>query len=365
MALSNFRKETSERSDPHNWAKAMLARLTDFFFEAIEGCSQSNANVVTHLMERARVTVDDRPKSAPQEVLQALVELEAPDALDRKIRFARHFNLPLSYVLYSNEREKVYLLEIPSLIDIKHVRTFNSFKAFADWLASIKGWVSTKPYRESADLPYFDQELRKYGTAWPTNIDCFFTDEQHKPLGMIEFQNARDTGVMQHCNNDHFLCKNVRQVQGASGVQLKYSDDIRRWTSQEILRVQSGLRLFIVTWAQHEPGFVLKELEKVTMPYFPEQKGKPKWQEADAYKARLHSYVKQNKPVSIEQDICVNYSTVSFSFCDGKMNKTIHQPPLNPLNKTFPSLYYYFKKKVTNDRQQLPALLSALCSNQA
>ena len=47
MALINFRKESSERSDSVNWTKKILTK-TGFYFESIEGCNQNNEDKVTH-----------------------------------------------------------------------------------------------------------------------------------------------------------------------------------------------------------------------------------------------------------------------------------------------------------------------------
>ena len=91
MALINYRKETSERSDATNWAKKILIEKTGLFFDAIEGCNENNNNVVTHLFERARV--DFVPgESLETDVLSEIILLETPEVLQRKINFANTFN---------------------------------------------------------------------------------------------------------------------------------------------------------------------------------------------------------------------------------------------------------------------------------
>ena len=59
MAFKNYRKETSERSDEANWAKKILIEKTGLFFDSIEGCNENKDNIVTHLMERARIDFSD------------------------------------------------------------------------------------------------------------------------------------------------------------------------------------------------------------------------------------------------------------------------------------------------------------------
>lgn len=97
MAFKNYRKETSERSDEANWAKKILIEKTGLFFESIEGCNENNNNVVTHLMERARVDFIGEI-SSENEVLQDIINLEGIDSLKRKINFAKAFNCSLTYV---------------------------------------------------------------------------------------------------------------------------------------------------------------------------------------------------------------------------------------------------------------------------
>lgn len=214
----------------------------------------------------------------------------------------------------------------------------------------MKGWKSSKPFRERQDLPYFDKALRKAGTPWPTNIDCFICDDSHRPMAILEFQNAKNTKVAQHCNNDFFLCKMATKDEKG---RVKYHDDIRRWTSQEILRVQSGLRYFILTWAPAEGDYMLKEVDTITIPYFPDKEGKPDWDYMDAYKAGMHRYVTSGKSVANEDAIAANFQTYNLITKDGRIDSVVHGPPLSYGDKTFPSLYYCRKELVQNGRASL------------
>lgn len=72
-----------------------------------------------------------------------------------------------------------------------------------------------------------------------------------------------------------------------------YYNDIRRWLSQEILRVQSNLRLFIITWSESSNDYILKEVEKVTLPDLPRNKN---W--------KLHNMIEENM-----HQLAVNYRT--------------------------------------------------------
>ena len=65
MGFSNYRKESSERSDSLNWAKQSLIDNTAFCFDSIEGCNQNASNIVTHLIERARVDYNNATPNLP------------------------------------------------------------------------------------------------------------------------------------------------------------------------------------------------------------------------------------------------------------------------------------------------------------
>lgn len=349
MKLVEFRKESSERSDAENWCKSILQEETTYYFDSVEGCNQNTDNKVTHLIERARVTVIDG-KSSKQEVLNSIIRLESAKVLHRKIKFANCFNIPLSYVLYCDEIENVFLFQFKSLENIEFLKHYKSYSEFANWIAEIKGWVSKKPFREYAELPYFDRQLRINKTPWPTNIDCFVSDHENNPVAIIEFQNAKDTGVLNHCNNDHFQCKIGFTKNGNYGPYTVYSDDIRRWTSQEILRVQSALKLIIITWSQNSYDFQIKELESVSIPFFPESNGRPNWKILSAYKGDLNEYIKSNRSKEIEQKISKNRKTFNLYKTTEGINSYVNEPPLSYEKKTFPSLYYSSKKKVKNDK---------------
>ena len=138
MTFTNYRKETSERSDASNWAKKILAEKTGLFFDSIEGCNENSANVATHMMERARVDIA-QGVCTQQEVLDAIINLEGKDVLQRKINFAKAFQLPLTYVLYCDEKETVSVFTIKSLSEIDHTASYNSYQEFSDWFSQSKG----------------------------------------------------------------------------------------------------------------------------------------------------------------------------------------------------------------------------------
>lgn len=357
MELINFRKETSEGSDPDNWAKKILAVNAPFHFESIEGCNQNDKNLITHLMERARIDITGSGNIDNNQILTSIKTLEADDnRLQRKINFAHHFGLPLTYVLYCNENENVFCFKISSINEIALSDKFNSYQDFSNWIQSIKVWKSKEKFREEG-LPDFDKKLRLAGCAWPTNIDCFVCNLENKPIAILEFQNANDTKVANHCNNDFFLCKMSSTNEWGYPV---YHDDIRRWTSQEILRVQSSLKFLIITWSAKEKDFVLKEVEVITIPHFPETDGKPDWKYINAYKMNMNKYSNKNDTAKAKSIIEQSFKTFNLIFADPIMNLVINTPPLAIDNKTFPLIYYRSKELIKDNQNVLPEMFTKI-----
>lgn len=354
MAFTNFRKETSERSDTSNWAKKSLIQNTKYHFDSIEGCNENDSNIATHLMERARVDFNGNDTDMTLESIRdSIATLETEEVLQRKMNFAKAFHMNLSYVLYNDETQRVWMYEFDSTDSLKFVQKFDSYTSFSDWIAQIKGWKSTKPFREIADLPLFDKVLRRAGTAWPTNIDCFVSDESGQPIAILEFQNAKNTSVIDHCNNEFFLCK---QTYFDSWGHIKYHDDIRRWLSQEILRVQSGLRLFIITWAQGQDDFILKEVSQITFPELPFGQD---WNKTNRYKRDMHDFA-MTKTREAAQKIAQTYQSYIIKYEHPVMKRVVYNPPLSSKNKSFPYIYYSYKWRIIGKTEDLPKFFDTL-----
>jgi hypothetical protein len=354
MQLLNFRKETSERSDADNWAKILLKTDTSFFYEGIEGCNQNAENQTTHLFERAQVDINFDGEKNKENVLASIISLESEDGLQRKINFANAFGLPLSYVLHNDESGYVFVLEFRDTADVEIVRAFGSYQAFGQYLAQIKGWKSTKKFREYDDLPLIDKVLRRCGTPWPTNIDCFCSDSEGNPIAIIEYQNAKAIGVLQHSNNDYFLCKQKSTINTERGSKVVYHDDIRRWTSQEILRVQSGLPLVVITWSQKEPNFQLKEVEKITFPDFEMENQVGRWKRMSQYKEDLHRF--SLDPTGTDFQVICNRRSLSFAKEANMIKEKKHKAPLTLRDKTFPHIYWKRKAIVSDSKDSLGSL---------
>jgi hypothetical protein len=334
-------KETSERSDKDNWAKNALLSKSGLALESIEGCNQNAQNQITHLIERAFCPNLPLPLNL-QDIAKAILNLEGRASLQRKLAFCRSFGLPLSYVLYGNSpTEYVKLFSIDKQFAL--VKEFSSYKEFSHWIKSVKGWVSTSAFAHKEELPFFDSELRKHGTAWPTNIDCFISSQNNAPKAILEFQNAHKTTIKDHSNNNYFW-------------GLTPKDDQRRWFSQEILRVQSGLPFLILTWSKIHKGFVLKQVEKVVFPNFANT----------PLRHLLRTFVQKrvkdigNKTArQVYDEICQNYESEELHFENGKMMVKVNKPPLSYEDKTFPMLYYGFKHvEDGNDEDKLWAIFN-------
>ena len=316
MAFSNLRKETSERSDVVNWAKQSLIQNTPFHFDGIEGCNENAENVATHLFERARVDYDGHDDMDEGTVLQLIQQLETLPVLERKINFAKAFQLNLSYVLYCDGIDNVWVYEFQGIHSIRRIAHFESYPAFSAWIATIKGWKSKKVFREKQDLPYFDKALRRAGTAWPTNIDCFISDENNMPVAILEFQNAHTISVKEHCNNEYFLCKQA-------------------YTNAN--------------------GFI----DCITFPDLPFSRN---WNKHSAYKKAMHDYATTRKR---EDGLVIsrNYTSYSLKYDYPNMKIISHNPPLLAKSQTFPFIYYKYKRLVVGRSDLLPMFFVKLLSN--
>lgn len=355
MSFSYFRKETSERSDTTNWAKRVLIDNTDYYYDSIEGCNENDQNIVTLLMERARVDYDGSNEIL-SETFAKIKKLEG-NCLIRKINFAHTFGINLTYYLYNDEYEKVWMYEIYSLQHCEFIREFSSYKDFSYWIQKQKGWKSTKPYRERKDLPNFDKKLRMYGCAWPTNIDCFISNKNNEPIGILEFQNAKKTKVRDHCNNKFFLCE-IRRID--SNGRIYFMDDIRRWLSQEILRVQSGLRLFVITWSQTDNDFILKEIDKIMFPEYQNHS-------TNEMKDILHEFTISPKDSRCHKEkwdfILNNFQSYMLKYENNEMKRVVFYPPLNSSQHIAPRLYYKYKNYICNKPKLLSRCLDELIIN--
>lgn len=334
MGTFHLSKQTSERSDRDNWIKAVLIKNSGYQFDSLEGCNQNAQHQITHLIERA-FCENNLDGFSLENIHEAIIKLEGEQAFYNKIAFCKNFGLPLFYAIYGQKNsEFVKLFSIDEKRVLVH--EFNSYKSFSDWIKTIKGWKSSSSFQHGNELPFFDQELRKHGTAWPTNIDCFVS-KNNQPLAILEFQNAHKTPLARHENNNYFW-------------GLTPKDDQRRWFSQEILRVRSGLPFVIVTWSKNEPGFILKKLEKCVFPNHADSR----------LKSLLRDFVREREngrnKLKIRQlydVICRDFSSEELFFDGNSVGVKVNQPPLSFENRTFPMLYYGEKIMETSGPEKL------------
>jgi hypothetical protein len=337
-------KETSERSDRDNWVKNILLSQSGYYLESIEGCNQNAENQVTHLIERAFCPAFSIQYDL-KTVYNAILHLEGAEAMKQKIAFCQSFNIPLSYLIYGNKPlEFANLFTISEAGNIILDLEFTSYQAFSAWIKSIKGWRSSSSFQHKEELPFFDKELRRYGTAWPTNIDCFISSLNNQPTAILEFQNAHKTPLATHCNNNYFW--------GLTG-----KDDIRRWFSQEILRIQSGLPFIVITWSKIHKGFIVKKLDKVVFPNFTNTH----------LKNLLSQFVRkrvngtgQKTARQLYDEICNTCESEELVLMDGVVQIKVNKPPLSFENKTFPMLYYSFKHKELEDNGKLIEIFKSI-----
>ncbi len=326
MEIISSQKETSERSEEQNWPLLELSASKLFLFSGFEGCNENNNNLVTTLLDRASIKINGDSTSLPtdEEVWSIINSLEGA-CLQGKIMLCERLGVPYSYILYNYDYS--FVLRYTVLIDrVEFEEKYNSFEAFSNWVQTIKGWTSSKDYKEIKDLPEFDKALRTAGCPWPTNIDCVaFDKDTDNPVAIIEFQNAKKTTVRKHMNNSFFLPTS----------DYPGKDD-QRWRSQEIIRLQSGLPHLTIVWSQNEDSAIVKLLHNVAFPDYSDDN-----QYAKALKVFNQQLSKDplKKRNSFYESIRGKYKSYSLGFYDNKMQTIFNNPPLSFESHTFPFLY--------------------------
>lgn len=334
MVISQFRKETSERSEMQNWVLSELSASKLYYYAGFEGCNENLDNTCTAILDRASIEVSGNLDELPSiESVRKVVSMLEGVSLNGKIIFCNRLGIPFTYILYNYDNEFVLRYEF-SLEGTVFRERYNSFKAFSEWIQSIKQWTSGKKYREIADLPEFDKALRRSGCPWPTNIDCVAFSINHAPLALIEFQNAKATGVSMHNNNSFFL-----PYWDSYSKSYKRGRDEQRWRSQDILRRQSGLPHLTIVWSQEETTVIVKLLDTVAFPdYDSNEIEKAYLKSLNDYRVAIENNPKERKN-SIYNFIRSHFRSYHLNFNGGRMGTVINEPPLSFEEKSFPFIY--------------------------
>ena len=334
MLIYQFQKETSERSEMHNWVLSELSASKLYYYAGFEGCNENLDNTCTAILDRASIEVSGNLDDLPsiESVRNVVSELEGV-SLSGKINFCNRLGIPFTYILYNYDNEFVLRYEF-SLKGTVFRERYNSFQAFSEWIQSIKQWTSGKKYREIADLPEFDKALRRSGCPWPTNIDCVAFSINHTPLAIIEFQNAKTTGVLWHNNNSFFL-----PYWDSYSKSYKRGRDEQRWRSQDILRLQSELPHLTIVWSQKEDSAIVKLLDTVAFPdYGANNVEKVYMKSLNDYRISIEKNPRERKN-DLYHSIRSRFRTYHLNFNDGHMGTIVNEPPLSFEEKTFPFLY--------------------------
>ena len=97
-----------------------------------------------------------------------------------------------------------------------------------------------------------------------------------------------------------------------------------------------------------------KEIGKIIFPSFFNENSQINWDLSSRYISALNQYV-LNKSIQNEDFICKTFNSYQITFDKdaAKMQKVLNKPMLSRAYKTFPSIYYSFKKFVKNNNEQL------------
>lgn len=345
MQLINFRAENIFSKSKNSWARKEIESINQFRISSINGFSQSSKNQTTHILERALVDIDIQGEKSKEAILSQLIDLETGSGLQRKINFAKHLGLPLHYVLHNPRSGRVYVLELYNLVDVKIAKAFKSYEAFAGYISEIKGWKSKKELLAKKGLPELDNALRKHKSPWPANLDALLFDANSQPVAILEFQNAKTTLVEKVDMNDYFLCKKMKRQKVGGYEKIVFFDDIRRWMSLELLRVQSQLPLINIVWSPDQSTYQINVVDQITFPDFATYDTHHPWENVEEYKMLLHDFAIEHseeteKPIRMKK-------ALSFWKLGNRNQEVFHNPPLSFKEKSFP--YIYWKKRTKGD----------------
>ncbi len=145
-------------------------------------------------------------------------------------------SIPLYLTTYRTRDEIIKALKISfdnDEIEIQNYGSF-SFEEYADWWASIKGTVQTKPLHEARSrISFFDNLLAKYGLAWGGNIDGFLLSSKMKPQAILETRYTTKAPLERYDPAVYFKYRN---------------GDYKTWEPLILLAMRLKIPLFLLTF---------------------------------------------------------------------------------------------------------------------
>ena len=245
--MLSIKFESSERGDSLNWVKDAILK-SNLNLLAFEGYTVKSSKV-SLLLDRGCFE-NECINIVPSDLFTTLSTIQSFQ-LAAKIEFAKKLGCSYVFYCYSYVSEKSLVFEL-SHDGALLIKSFTTYKEFAEWTMTFRDLVMKSAYEESG-LPRIDIELRKIGIPWPGNLDYALLKEQ-LPTALIEFQRTTKASVKDHCNNTWFLPSGFRK------------GDVNRWLAIDIIRKQSGLPLLVIVWSASEKSIKLKLVEKIVYP---------------------------------------------------------------------------------------------------
>lgn len=343
MAFTNFKKEVWARGAATNWIKDTIVKNDTYYFESIDGCKDNNKDEIAYLMERICVSYNgvDEPLT---DTLNSIIQFMTEQTLVRKLNFASKFGLPLSIILYCNECKHVWRFDLKDINTLSFEQTY-TFDEFAKWLNQIKLYKTDKPQKPGATMSEFDTSLVLASSPWPSKIDSIIFTKDNEPIGIVDFQNANKVPVKEYCCSDYFLCMHRTFISNGAGGYYLYGDDLYKGILQETLRVQSGLRLFMVVWSAKSKDYYLKEVEQITIPLIKDE-------DARTQKGVLHKYSEEKMDETYTL-ICETFDSYNLYMENDCLTKQYHSPVLSKEAKTFPHIYYSQNRMVLGGKDEV------------
>ena len=153
-----------------------------------------------------------------------------------KWSLCNHLSIPLYVTTYKKGDDFIQVLEISFDNDEIEIHEYGrfSFKQYANWWASIKGTVQSKPLHEARSrVSFFDDLLAKYGLAWGGNVDGFLLSSKMEPQAILETRYTTKTPFERYDPAVYFRYRN---------------GDYKTWEPLILLAMRLRVPLFLLTF---------------------------------------------------------------------------------------------------------------------
>lgn len=180
---------------PHSFTNELYKAIPIY---ELQGLTLDSNNNFTAGIEAVEYDLDEEVK------VKSLFSLEEWKA---KWSLCNHLSISLYVVTHRTGDDFINVFEISFGKNVFRLHLYSRFPLgeCANWWASIKGTVQSKPlYEARRRVSFFDNLLEKYGLAWGGNIDGFLLDSEMKPQAILETRYTTKNPLEKYDPADYF-----------------------------------------------------------------------------------------------------------------------------------------------------------------